>query len=67
MREAELHWRHWRLVGGTLTNAQQGPLRFRRPVGFVSDAAGRSVLDPDEEIHHAGGQVGEGCATATSA
>jgi DNA invertase Pin-like site-specific DNA recombinase len=53
MSEAELHWLRCRLLGGKLEKAQQGALRFRLPVGLVYDAAGRVVLDPDEEIQHA--------------
>lgn len=67
MSEAELHWLHCRLVGGKLEKAQQGILRFRLPVGLVYDAAGRIVLDPDEEIQHAVRQVFEVFATAQSA
>lgn len=53
MSEAELHWLHCRLVGGTREKAQHGTLRFRLPVGLVYDAAGHMVRDPDEEIQHA--------------
>jgi len=67
MSEAELHWLHCRLVGGTLEKAQHGTLRFRLPVGFVYDAAGQIPLDPDEEIQHAVRQVFEVCAIAQSA
>lgn len=67
MSEAELHWRHCRLVGGKLEKAQQGTLRFRLPVGLVYDAAGRIELDPDEEIQHAVRQVFEVFAASKSA
>jgi hypothetical protein len=53
MREAALHWRHGRLVGGKREKAQPGPRRLRLPVGFVYNAAGQRGLDPDEEIQHA--------------
>jgi hypothetical protein len=33
MREAEWHWVHCRLVGGTREKAQHGTLRWRLPVG----------------------------------
>src|SRR5215470_15314475 len=48
MSEAELHWLHCRLVGGTLAKAQQGTLRLRLPVGLVYKAAGQiqSALRP---------------------
>jgi len=67
MSEAERHWLHCRLVGGTLDKAQQGTLRFRLPVGLVYDAAGRITLDPDEEIQHAVRQVCAVFETAKSA
>src|SRR5438552_50824 len=53
MSEAELHWLRCRLLGGKLEKAQQSTLRFRLPVGLVSDATGRVVRDLDEEIQHA--------------
>jgi DNA invertase Pin-like site-specific DNA recombinase len=53
MSEAELHWRHCRLVGGKLEKAQHGALRFRLPVGLSYDPTGQVVLEPDEEIQHA--------------
>jgi DNA invertase Pin-like site-specific DNA recombinase len=67
MSEAERHWLHCRLGGGTREKAQQGTLRFRLPVGLVYDAAGHIGLDPDEEIHHAVRQVFAVFATAKSA
>jgi DNA invertase Pin-like site-specific DNA recombinase len=67
MSEAELHWLHCRLVGGTLEKAQHGTLRFRLPVGLVYDAAGRIGLDPDEEMHQAVRQVFAVFATTQSA
>src|SRR5512142_579428 len=51
MSEAELHWLRQRLLGGKLTKAEQGELRFRLPVGLVYDPIGKVVLDPDEEVH----------------
>jgi hypothetical protein len=53
MSEAELHWLRQRLLGGKLTKAERGELRFRLPVGLVSDPTGRVVLDPDEEVQAA--------------
>jgi len=50
MSEAELHWLRQRLLGGKLTKAEFGELRFRLPIGLVSDPIGRVVLDPDEEV-----------------
>jgi hypothetical protein len=53
MSEAELHWLRQRLLGGKLAKAEQGQLRFRLPVGFLYDAAGQIILDPDEEVRGA--------------
>ena len=53
MSEAELHWLRQRLLGGKLTKAEQGELRFRLPVGLVYDPIGKVVLDPDEEVQAA--------------
>lgn len=53
MSEAELHWLRSRLLGGKLARAEQGQLRMRPPVGLVFDAAGRLVLDADEEVQQA--------------
>jgi DNA invertase Pin-like site-specific DNA recombinase len=53
MSEAELHWLRQRLLGGKLAKAEQGQLRFRLPVGFLYDPAGKVVLDPDQEVQAA--------------
>jgi len=53
MSEAELQWLRQRLLGGKLTKAEQGELRFRLPVGLVYDPTGKVVLDPDEEVQAA--------------
>lgn len=53
MSEAELHWLRQRLLGGKLTKAELGELRFRLPVGLVYDLTGKVVLDPDEEVRAA--------------
>lgn len=67
MSEAELHWLHCRLIGGTLEKAQHGALRWRLPIGLVYDAAGQIGFDPDEEIQSAVRQVFEVFATSRSA
>ena len=67
MSEAERHWLHCRLVGGTLEKAQQGTRRFRLPVGLVYDGAGQIALDPDEDIQHAVRPVFEVFEATTSA
>lgn len=53
MSEAELHVLRARLRGGILNKARRGDLRCRLPVGFVYDAAGRVVLDPDQQVQEA--------------
>jgi DNA invertase Pin-like site-specific DNA recombinase len=50
MSEAELHVLRARLRGGLLNKARRGELRCRLPVGFVYDAAGHVVLDPDKQV-----------------
>jgi len=50
MSEAELHVMQARLRGGLLNKARRGELRCRLPIGFVYDAAGRVVLDPDQQV-----------------
>src|SRR5271163_4661912 len=47
MSEAELHLLRARLIGGMLNKARRGELQMRLPIGYVYDAAGRVVLDPD--------------------
>lgn len=50
MSEAELHVLRARLIGGMLNKARRGELQMRIPIGFVYDAAGRVVLDPDQQV-----------------
>lgn len=50
MSEAELHVMRARLRGGLLNKARRGELRCRLPIGFVYDAVGRVVLDPDKQV-----------------
>jgi DNA invertase Pin-like site-specific DNA recombinase len=50
MSEAELHVLRARLQGGILNKASRGELFMRPPIGFVYDAQGRLVLDPDQQI-----------------
>jgi DNA invertase Pin-like site-specific DNA recombinase len=52
MSEAELHILRARLIGGILSKARRGELQCRVPIGFVYDAAGRVVLDPDQQVQH---------------
>jgi DNA invertase Pin-like site-specific DNA recombinase len=53
MSEAELHWLRSRLQGGKLEKAHKGELRFRPATGFVYDALGHLILDPDEQVQQA--------------
>ena len=50
MSEAELHILRARLIGGMLNKARRGELQSRLPIGFLYDAAGRVVLDPDQQV-----------------
>ncbi|MBI2323174.1 MAG: recombinase family protein [Chloroflexi bacterium] len=50
MSEAELHVLRARLRGGILNKARRGELRCPLPVGFVHDAAGHVVFDPDVQV-----------------
>lgn len=50
MSEAELHWIRSRLSGGKLELARQGKLRIHPPTGFVHEASGKLIKDPDEAI-----------------
>jgi DNA invertase Pin-like site-specific DNA recombinase len=50
MSEAELHLLRARLIGGMMSKARRGELQSRLPIGFVYDAAGRTVLDPDKQV-----------------
>jgi DNA invertase Pin-like site-specific DNA recombinase len=50
MSEAELHLLRARLIGGMMSKARRGELQSRLPIGFLYDAAGRAVLDPDKQV-----------------
>jgi DNA invertase Pin-like site-specific DNA recombinase len=52
MSEAELHLLRARLIGGMLNKARRGELQCRLPIGLVYDAAGRVVLDPDQQVQY---------------
>src|SRR6266545_2149158 len=53
MSEAELHLLAGRMHGAKLAAAERGELRFPLSVGYVYDADGRCVIDPDQEVHAA--------------
>ncbi len=57
MSEAELYFIRARLQGGILAKAARGELRVRLPVGFVYDATGAAVLDPDAGVRAAIGHL----------
>ena len=51
--EAELHFIRARLRGGQLSKARRGELIMPLPIGFIYDAAGHVILDPDTAIQGA--------------
>ncbi len=53
MSEAELHILRARMRGGYMAKAKRGELQIRLPVGFVYDAAGKVLLDPDRQVQDA--------------
>jgi DNA invertase Pin-like site-specific DNA recombinase len=52
MSEAELHILKQRMYQGTLQKAHRGALRFALPIGYIQNAAGEIVHDPDEQVQH---------------
>lgn len=50
MSEAELHILAGRLQGAKRAAAERGELRFPLPVGYVRDADGCTIIDPDQEV-----------------
>jgi len=50
MSEAELHVMQARMRGALLAKARRGELHVPLPVGFVYDAQGQVVLDPDQQV-----------------
>jgi DNA invertase Pin-like site-specific DNA recombinase len=52
MSEAELHILKQRMYQGTLQKARRGALRFALPIGYIHDAAGAVVYDPDAQVQH---------------
>jgi DNA invertase Pin-like site-specific DNA recombinase len=52
MREAELHLLKQRLYQGTWQKARRGAPRFALPIGYLHDAAGAVVYDPDAQVQH---------------
>jgi DNA invertase Pin-like site-specific DNA recombinase len=52
MSEAELHLLKQRMHQGTLQKARRGALRFALPIGYVHNASGEVVYDPDAQVQH---------------
>jgi DNA invertase Pin-like site-specific DNA recombinase len=52
MSEAELHILKQRLYQGTLQKARRGALSFALPIGYIRNASGGVVYDPDAQIQH---------------
>ena len=52
MSEAELHLLKQRMYQGTLQKARRGALRCALPMGYVHNAAGAGVQEPDEPVQH---------------
>ncbi len=50
MSEAELHVLRARLQGGIRNKARRGELFVRPPMGFVYNADGKLVVDPDQQV-----------------
>lgn len=50
MSEAELHVLKARLRGGVLNKVRRGEYRCQLPTGFVYDATGSVILDPDAQV-----------------
>src|SRR2546425_744568 len=50
MSEAELHILAGRLHGAKRAAAERGELRFALPVGYIRDAEGATIIDPDQEV-----------------
>ena len=57
MSEAELHILAGRLQGAKRAAAERGELRFPLPVGYVYDDDGQTIIDPDEEVQAAIGDL----------
>jgi DNA invertase Pin-like site-specific DNA recombinase len=57
MSEAELHIITSRLQGAKRAAAERGELRFPLPVGLVYDEEGQTIIDPDQEVQAAIGDL----------
>ena len=52
MSEAELHLLKQRMYQGILQKARRGALSFALPIGYVHNASGEVVYDPDAQVQH---------------
>ena len=57
LAQAELHVMAVRLQGAKRHAAERGELHFPLPVGLVYDAEGNTIIDPDEEVQAAIGDL----------
>jgi DNA invertase Pin-like site-specific DNA recombinase len=57
MSEAELHIITSRLQGAKRAAAERGELRFPLPVGLIHDEDGQTIIDPDQEVQAALGDL----------
>jgi DNA invertase Pin-like site-specific DNA recombinase len=67
MSEAELHLLAGRLQGAKRAAAARGELRTPLPVGYLQDEDGATIIDPDEEVAAAVGDVFAAFTAAGSA
>lgn len=67
MSEAELHLLAGRLQASKRAASERGTLRLPLPIGYVYDADGQTVLDPDEEVRQAVADVFSAFEAAGSA
>jgi DNA invertase Pin-like site-specific DNA recombinase len=67
LSQAELHMMGVRLQGAKRHAAERGELRFPLPVGLVHDADGNTIIDPDEEVQAAIGDLFRAFAQTGSA
>ncbi len=67
MAEAELHLLAGRLLESKRAAAQRGELRIGLPVGYLYDADGQVIMDPDEAVRAAVADVFSAFVTTGSA
>ena len=67
LAQVELHVMACRLQGAKRHAAERGELRFPLPVGLVYDEEGNTIVDPDQEVQAAIGDVFKAFAQTGSA